>query len=147
MVIQRAENANVVVENEIVGKIKRGLVVLVGISNKDTEEDVAYLVQKMMHLRIFEDEENRMNQSLLDVGGSVLSISQFTLYADTRKGRRPSFTHAAKPEKAIHLYNRFNAMLQEKGIDVETGEFGKMMDVTLTNKGPATFILESDGAL
>ncbi|MGM8212967.1 D-aminoacyl-tRNA deacylase [Virgibacillus sp. W0430] len=144
IVLQRAENASVTVARQMVGQIQHGFVLLVGVTHEDTEEDVAYLVNKIIHLRIFEDDENRMNRSLLDVGGSVLSISQFTLYGDTRKGRRPSFINAAPPDHALELYNRFNQMLEEKGIHVETGEFGEMMDVTFTNKGPATFILESE---
>lgn len=142
-VIQRARNANVTVNNQIIGAIDEGLVILLGVTHDDTIEDVDYLVNKIINLRIFEDENNKMNLSLLDVGGSVLSISQFTLYGDTRKGRRPHFLNAAKPEYANELYQLFNELIVKKGIHVEKGEFGAMMDVQLTNVGPVTFILDS----
>lgn len=143
LVIQRAKNASVSIEDNVVGKIENGLVVLVGVTHDDTLEDVNYLVNKMVHLRIFEDEENKMNLSLKDINGSILSISQFTLYGDTRKGRRPSFVKAAKPDYAKELYNEFNRLVSDMGIHIETGEFGAMMDVQLTNVGPVTMILES----
>src|SRR5690625_764327 len=115
---------------------------------EDSVKDIETIIQKLIHLRIIADEQGKMNRSLLDVKGSILSISQFTLYADTRKGRRPSFTKAAKPEKANHLYDRFNELLRLQGIYVATGEFGAMMDVQLTNVGPVTIILESkDGQI
>src|SRR5690625_1192813 len=123
-VIQRAKDASVSVDGQIIGTIDHGLVVLLGVTHEDTVEDAKYLVNKIMHLRIFEDENEKMNLSLKDVGGSILSISQFTLYADTRKGRRPSFIHAAKPEEANQLYEAFNAELRKENIQVETGEFG-----------------------
>ncbi|HLR52025.1 MAG TPA: D-aminoacyl-tRNA deacylase [Candidatus Avamphibacillus sp.] len=143
IVIQRAKNASVTVDDEKVGGIEKGLVLLVGVTHDDTIEDAKYLVNKLVHLRIFEDENEKMNLSLKDVGGSVLSISQFTLYADTRKGRRPSFVKAAKPDQANELYKQFNKLIEEEGIPVETGEFGAMMDVKLTNEGPVTIIIDS----
>ncbi|WP_407269557.1 D-aminoacyl-tRNA deacylase [Radiobacillus sp. PE A8.2] len=143
-VIQRAKDASVTVEGKITGEIAFGLVVLVGITHEDSEEDVSYLVNKIANLRIFEDEHEKMNLSLKDVGAGVLSISQFTLYGDSRKGRRPNFMAAAKPEVANPLYEKFNSLLREEGITVETGEFGAMMDVQFTNVGPVTLILDSD---
>lgn len=142
-VIQRAKDARVTVEDKVVGTIVNGYVVLLAVTHEDTAEDAAYLVNKMIHLRVFEDENEKMNLSLLDVGGSILSISQFTLYADTRKGRRPSFTKSAKPGVANEMYEMFNQLAREQGITVETGEFGAMMDVTFTNVGPVTIILDS----
>lgn len=142
-VIQRTKSAEVRVQDEIVGKINNGLVVLLGVTHGDTPEDVDYLVQKIIHLRIFEDEDGKMNLSLKDVEGSILSVSQFTLYGDTKKGRRPNFTEAAPPEQAKELYDLFNKRLKEEGIAVETGVFGAMMDVEFVNSGPVTFILES----
>lgn len=148
VVIQRANDASVTVNEEQIGAIEFGFVVLVGVTEKDSLEDVETIVNKMIHLRIFEDDEGKMNRSLMDVGGSVLSISQFTLYADTRKGRRPSFINAAHPDKANELYKTFNDKLRAYEIDVETGEFGAMMDVKLTNVGPVTIILETkDGKM
>ncbi|AGT32913.1 D-tyrosyl-tRNA(Tyr) deacylase [Geobacillus genomosp. 3] len=142
-VIQRAKQAGVTVDGEVVGAIDFGLVVLLGITHGDTEADAAYLAEKIAHLRIFEDEDGKMNRSLLEVGGAVLSVSQFTLYGDCRKGRRPNFMAAAKPDRALPLYEAFNAFLREKGIHVETGVFGAMMNVTLTNDGPVTLIIDS----
>lgn len=143
VVLQRAKNASVAVDGNIVGNIDYGVVLLVGITHDDHEEDAAYLADKIVNLRIFEDEEGKMNRSLLDVEGKILSVSQFTLYGDTRKGRRPSFINAAKPDKAEPLYNQFNQFLREKGVVVETGQFGTMMDVHLTNDGPVTLVLEN----
>src|SRR5699024_5424703 len=143
IVIQRAKDASVTVDGEVIGGIDNGLVVLVCVTHGDSIEDVNYLVNKLIHLRIFEDDNNKMNDSLKDVGGSVLSISQFTLYGDTSKGRRPSFVKAAKPDEAKALYEAFNEKIASEGIPVETGEFGAMMDVQLTNVGPVTLILES----
>ncbi|MGG6431099.1 D-aminoacyl-tRNA deacylase [Anoxybacillus sp. D401a] len=143
VVVQRAKDAKVTVAGEVVGKIDFGLVLLVGITHDDTEEDAAFVADKIAHLRIFEDEHGKMNVSLLDVGGSILSISQFTLYGDCRKGRRPNFMDAAKPEHAKQIYEALNEQLRQKGIRVETGVFGAMMDVTLTNVGPVTLIVES----
>ncbi|WP_339228248.1 D-aminoacyl-tRNA deacylase [Oceanobacillus sp. FSL K6-2867] len=142
-VIQRAKDASVTVNGEIAGKIADGFVVLLGVTHEDTMEDIQYLVNKIIHLRVFEDENEKMNLSLRDVNGSILSISQFTLYGDTRKGRRPSFIQAAKPEIANELYTAFNASIEEQGISVETGKFGAMMDVQLTNVGPVTLIIDS----
>lgn len=143
VVLQRSKKASVTVEGEIVGQIESGLVLLVGVTHEDSEEDVNYLADKIVHLRIFEDEEGKMNHSLLDVGGSILSVSQFTLYGDCRKGRRPNFMAAAKGEQAKQMYDLFNERLREKGIHVETGTFGAMMDVSLVNDGPVTLIVES----
>ncbi|ALM28500.1 MULTISPECIES: D-aminoacyl-tRNA deacylase [Bacillus] len=143
LVVQRVTSASVKVEEEITGAINEGYMVLVGVTHEDTEEDVHYLAEKLAHLRIFEDENGKMNHSLLDVKGSVLSVSQFTLYGDTRKGRRPNFMKAAKPDVANSLYECFNETLREKGIHVETGRFGAMMDVSLTNSGPVTMLMDS----
>lgn len=143
VVLQRSKVAKVVVNEEIIGQIESGLVLLVGVTHDDTAEDAAYLAEKIVHLRIFEDENGKMNQSLLDVGGSILSVSQFTLYGDCRKGRRPNFMNASRPEEANILYEQFNDELRKRGVHTETGQFGAMMDVTLTNDGPVTLILES----
>ncbi|KEF39400.1 D-tyrosyl-tRNA(Tyr) deacylase [Schinkia azotoformans MEV2011] len=142
VVVQRSKQANVQVNGEIVGKIDKGLVLLVGITHSDTIDDVNYIADKVVNLRIFEDDDDKMNLSLLDVGGAILSISQFTLYGDCRKGRRPNFMEAAKPEYANELYEKFNECLKSKGVQVETGIFGAMMDVSLINDGPVTIILE-----
>lgn len=143
-IIQRAKNASVTIDEKVVGKIDEGLVVLFGVTHDDTESDVAYLVNKIVNLRIFEDENDKMNLSLIDYGGSILSVSQFTLYADTRKGRRPNFMQAASPERAKELYDIFNKELRELDVKVETGVFGEMMDVKLTNSGPVTIIIDSN---
>lgn len=143
VVVQRSKEAQVTVQGEVVGRIPFGLVILVGVTHDDTEEDARYLAEKVVHLRIFEDEEGKMNRSLLDVGGAVLSVSQFTLYGDCRKGRRPSFTQAAKPEQAKGLYEQFNRFVASYGVPVETGRFGAMMEVALTNDGPVTFVIDS----
>jgi D-tyrosyl-tRNA(Tyr) deacylase len=143
IVAQRSKQASVTVSNEIVGKIDYGLVLLVGVTHEDTEENARFLADKVMNLRIFEDGQGKMNLTLVDIGGSILSVSQFTLYGDSRKGRRPNFMAAAKPDHALAIYNSFNTILSEKGIHVETGEFGAMMDVSLINDGPVTLILES----
>lgn len=144
LVVQRSKEASVKINNEITGKIKSGLVVLIGITHKDTETDVDALIQKLIHLRIFPDETGKLNLSLLNTKGSILSISQFTLYADVKKGRRPNFTKAAKPDRANELYELFNEKLRNEGVHVETGEFGAMMDVNLINDGPVTILLESN---
>lgn len=141
--LQRSKAASVVVSGQTVGAIEYGLVVLLGVGQEDDEADAAYLAEKTAGLRIFEDEDGKMNRSVADIGGAVLSVSQFTLYADTRKGRRPSFTAAARPERAQELYERYNALLREKGLVVETGRFGAMMDVALVNWGPVTLWLDS----
>lgn len=148
LVIQRSKQAHVKIDDQITGHIESGLVVLIGIGHQDTEADIDALVKKMIHLRIFPDETGKLNLSLLNTEGSVLSISQFTLYADVKKGRRPNFTNAAKPEIAESLYNLFNQKLRNETVHVETGEFGAMMDVSLVNDGPVTILLESiDGKL
>lgn len=143
VILQRSKKSKVTVEGEITGKIDKGLVLLVGITHDDTEEDADYLAEKISGLRIFEDEEGKMNLSIKDVGGDILSVSQFTLYADTRKGRRPSFVYAAKPTHAQKLYEYFNEQLEKKGLKVETGIFGAMMEVSILNDGPVTIILDS----
>ncbi|KIL44521.1 D-aminoacyl-tRNA deacylase [Jeotgalibacillus soli] len=142
VVVQRSKQASVTVNGEITGQIQYGVVLLVGVTHEDGEEEAKYVADKIANLRIFEDEEGKMNHSLLDQKGQVLSISQFTLYGDTRKGRRPNFMEAARPEVAEPLYDRFNQLLLEKGIDVQTGVFGAMMDVSLINDGPVTLIIE-----
>lgn len=142
IVVQRCKQAKVSVAGETVGSIGRGLVLLVGITHEDTEKDAAYLAEKIAGLRIFEDEEGKMNLSVSDTQGAILSVSQFTLYGDCRKGKRPSFTTAARPETAQPLYDRFNELLRDKGLTVETGQFGADMDVEFTNWGPVTLILE-----
>ncbi|MCZ8519040.1 MULTISPECIES: D-aminoacyl-tRNA deacylase [Paenibacillus] len=146
VVLQRSKAAQVTVEGETVGRIAQGLVLLVGIAPEDTEADAKYLADKIAGLRIFEDGDGKMNHSVLETGGQILSVSQFTLYGDCRKGRRPNFMGAAKPELAEPLYERFNALLRELGLTVETGKFGAMMDVSLVNDGPVTLILESPPA-
>ncbi|WP_138495689.1 D-aminoacyl-tRNA deacylase [Paenibacillus pinistramenti] len=143
VLIQRCKRAKVTVEGEITGEIGTGLLLLVGITHDDQESDAAYMADKVAGLRIFDDEDGKMNLSVQDVGGSVLSVSQFTLYGDTRKGRRPSYISAAGGDKAEPLYNRFNEMLRDKGLTVETGRFGADMDVELVNWGPVTLWLET----
>ena len=142
IVIQRAKNASVLIDNKINGSINNGLVILVGFTYGDTEEDINYMVNKIVNLRIFDDENGVMNKSILDVDGSILSISQFTLYADTKKGRRPSYVNALNGVEATKLYDIFNQKLSEQ-IHTETGIFGSEMQVTLTNDGPITIIIES----
>lgn len=142
VVVQRCKQARVTVDGDMIGCIGAGLVLLVGITHEDTEANAAYLADKIAGLRIFEDPEGKMNLSLTDIGGSILSVSQFTLYGDCRKGKRPSFIEAARPEKALPLYEQFNRMLEQKGISVETGRFGADMDVELVNWGPVTLMLE-----
>lgn len=143
IVIQRTKEASVTIEGAIVGEISHGLVLLVGIEEQDQQEDVDYLVRKISKMRIFEDSEGKMNLSIEDVGGEILSISQFTLYAETKKGNRPSFIKAAKPETAIPLYEAFNTGLRETGLTVQTGGFGADMKVSLLNDGPVTIIIDS----
>ncbi|MNW34980.1 D-tyrosyl-tRNA(Tyr) deacylase [compost metagenome] len=142
IVVQRCKQAKVSVDNRVIGSIEKGLTLLVGITHEDTEKEAGYLAEKIAGLRIFEDAEGKMNLSVQDIGGAILSVSQFTLYGDCRKGKRPSFISAARPETAEPLYDRFNEMLREKGLTVETGEFGADMDVEFTNWGPVTLILE-----
>lgn len=143
IVIQRCKRASVTVDEQVVGQIEQGLMILVGVTYEDTEADAVYLADKAADLRIFEDEQGKMNHSVLDIGGAVLSVSQFTLYGDCRKGRRPNFMAAARPEPAEQLYEAFNRQLRNRGLTVETGRFGAMMDVSLTNWGPVTLILDS----
>lgn len=143
VVLQRSKEASVTVDGEVKGEIRSGAVLLVGITHEDTHEDARYAADKVVNLRIFEDEEGKMNHSLLDAGGEILSISQFTLYGDVRKGRRPNFMNAAKPDHAEVIYDYFNEVLAEKGVRVATGVFGAMMDVNLTNDGPVTLLIES----
>jgi len=143
VVVQRVRSASVRVNGQTTGKIGQGLVLLIGIAETDSEADVEFVANKCAELRIFQDDQQKMNLSLLDVGGEILSISQFTLLGDTKKGRRPSFIKAADPEKADEYYQYFNHVLSRKGIKVEKGIFGAMMDVELINDGPVTLILES----
>ena len=142
VVVQRSSNSQVVVDNNIVGKIDKGLVILVGFTEKDTIKDIEYLVKKIVNLRIFPDEAGLLNKSLLDIQGSILSISQFTLYADTKKGNRPSFTKAMARDKALELYNLFNENLR-KFVPVATGVFGADMHVNINNEGPITIVIDS----
>jgi D-tyrosyl-tRNA(Tyr) deacylase len=142
-VLQRVSRARVTVEEHVTGEIGPGLVVLLGVEQSDTEKDADYLAAKIAGLRIFEDEEGRMNRSVQDVGGSVLVISQFTLYGDTRKGRRPSFDRAARPEVAVTLYEYFVQLLRAAGLQVATGKFQASMSVELVNEGPVTLICDS----
>lgn len=142
-VIQRVSSASVKVGNEIVGSIDAGLLVLLGVTHSDTESDADFLVDKIINLRIFDDSDGRMNCSLVDVKGSLLVVSQFTLYADARRGRRPSYTDAARPEMANALYEYFVAKCRESGTNVATGTFQAMMDVSLVNSGPVTILLNS----
>ncbi|WP_054027264.1 D-aminoacyl-tRNA deacylase [Bacillus sp. FJAT-28004] len=143
VVVQRSKQAKVDIEGETVGSIESGLVLLVGMTHEDTETDVKWMADKVANLRIFEDESGKMNHSISDIGGQLLSVSQFTLYGDCRKGRRPNFMAAARPEQAEQLYDLFNETLRSLGLTVETGRFGAMMDVELINSGPVTLILES----
>lgn len=142
VVIQRVKESNVRVKKEIVGKINNGLLVLVGFTVDDNITDIEYIVKKIINLRIFDDENGIMNKSILEVGGKILSVSQFTLYADTKKGNRPSYSKALKREDAITLYNKFNNELS-KYIEIETGIFGAEMEVSLINDGPITIIIDS----
>lgn len=143
VIVQRSKEASVTVNGQVTGQISLGFVVLVGITHEDTVEDVQYIADKVANLRVFEDEEGKMNHSLLDVRGEILSVSQFTLYGDCRKGRRPNFMKAAKPDQAEELYELFNTVLKDKGIKVETGIFATMMEVKLTNDGPVTLVIDS----
>ena len=143
VILQRSKQASVTVDGKKTGAIDKGYVLLVGITHSDTEEDVAYVAKKIADLRIWEDDEGKMNRSILEMGGDILSVSQFTLYADTRKGKRPSFVDAARPEQAEPLWNAFNEQLKAHGLHVETGVFGAMMDVALINDGPVTITIES----
>ncbi|WP_343012297.1 D-aminoacyl-tRNA deacylase [Gemella morbillorum] len=142
IVLQKVKKASVSVEGKVVGEIDKGYCLLVGVHKESTEVDAKYLAKKIAEARLFEDENEKLNLGLKDVGGSILSISQFTLYADTKKGKRPSFTNAAGAEKANELYNRFNDYLREENIKVETGIFQTMMEVNIINDGPVTIIYE-----
>ena len=143
IVLQRVKQSAVSIDGACHGAIEKGFLALVGFCPTDTEAVLPKLIDKLVHLRVFEDENGKMNRSLLDIGGSVLSVSQFTLYADCRKGRRPSFTGAARPELAEPLYEAFNARLREAGVHVETGVFGADTQVSLVNDGPVTILLDS----
>lgn len=143
IVIQRAEKAKVSVDGEVVGQIGKGFMVLVGVGPEDTKQNADFLVNKMCNLRVFEDEQGKMNLSIKDVGGQILAISQFTLYADCKKGNRPSFTGAAKPEQANDLYEYFMEEIRKQGIKVEHGIFGAHMKVDFINDGPVTILLEN----
>ena len=142
-VIQRVTSASVTVGGEIVGQIERGFLVLLGVNESDTQGDVVYLAQKVVGLRVFEDSDGKMNLGLQDIAGSMLVVSQFTLLGDCRKGRRPSFIAAARPEVASRLYESFVAEVRGQGVPVETGRFQQHMDVTLVNDGPVTLLLDS----
>ena len=142
-VIQRVKSAHVEVAGRILGKIGHGLVLFLGVSRDDTLKDADYLIDKSLNLRIFEDNDGKLNLSLLDVGGEILAISQFTLMADSRQGRRPSFIAAEEPERAKERYLYFVQQLREKGVPVATGEFQARMDVSLINHGPVTILLDS----
>ena len=141
-VVQRSKKSNVSIDNKVVGSIDSGLVVLVGFTDGDTESDIDYMVRKIVNLRIFDDDNGIMNKSILDVGGSILSISQFTLYADTKKGNRPSYLKAMKGDMATKPYDKFNEKLR-KYVEVQTGVFGSDMLVSINNDGPITIIIES----
>ncbi len=143
-VIQRTTGSKVTVENEITGQIAKGLMVLLGIKKGDTEKEAEYMMDKIVHLRIFPDEEGKMNRSLIDAGGEILLVSQFTLYGDVRKGRRPGFSDAALPELALPLFEYCCKYLQDLGIKVATGIFGAEMLVRIDNDGPVTILLDSE---
>ena len=142
-VIQRVSEASVVADGKLAGEIKKGFLILVGVEDADDKEDVKYLSRKIANMRIFEDAEEKMNLALEQVGGEILSISQFTLHADTKKGNRPSFIQAASPDHANALYELLNTSLRDEGIKVETGVFGADMDVSLVNDGPVTILIDS----
>jgi len=142
-VVQRVSEASVTVDRERIGEIGAGLLVLVGVAEGDTETDAAYVAEKVVNLRVFEDDAGKMNRSLLDVGGELLAVSQFTLLGDARKGRRPSFIDAASPDVGNRLYEAFCAAVRETGVRVATGKFQAMMDVALVNQGPVTILIDS----
>ncbi len=142
-VVQRVSRAQVSVNGEVRGKVGRGLLVLLGVGQADTETDAAYLAEKIVGLRIFEDDGGKMNLSAADIKGAVLAVSQFTLYGDVRRGKRPSFDGAARPERARELYEDFVRRIREAGLQCETGRFQEMMQVELVNEGPVTILLDS----
>lgn len=142
-VVQRVKESKVIVEGEIVGSIDKGLLVLLGVGGEDSNQDLDYLVEKVLGLRIFQDQNNKMNLSLLDVEGELLVVSQFTLYGDVRKGKRPSFTASAHPDIGEKYYEEFIKKARDAGVKVETGVFGAHMDVSLINDGPVTIMLDS----
>ena len=143
VVLQRVAHASVTVEEKVIGKIQRGFLLLVGVTHDDAMEDMEYLVRKIVQMRIFEDEEGKLNRSIQDIGGEILSVSQFTLYAETKKGNRPSFSKAAPGDVALEMFEQFNGLLRDTGIPVETGQFGADMKVELLNDGPVTILLDS----
>lgn len=142
-VIQRVTEAKVEVEGKVVGEIGKGLLILLGVARDDSAEDADYLAEKIMNLRIFNDETGKMNRSLMEVAGAMLVVSQFTLYGDARRGRRPSYSEAAEPEKANALYQYYVDKARRQGVEVQTGVFQAMMQVSLTNDGPVTILLDS----
>ncbi|MEK5481405.1 D-aminoacyl-tRNA deacylase [Viridibacillus sp. FSL R5-0888] len=143
VILQRSKKATVTVDGQVTGAIEQGYVLLVGLTHGDTKADADYIANKIAKMRLWEDTDGKMNHSILDHSGAILSVSQFTLYADIRKGNRPSFIEAARPEEAEPLWEYFNETLRNLGLHVETGVFGAMMDVQLTNDGPVTIIIES----
>lgn len=143
-VVQRVSSSKVTVDGELTGKIDKGLLVLLGVTHEDTSKDVDYIIDKVLNLRIFEDENEKMNLSLKDINGELLVVSQFTLYGDCRKGRRPNFTNAAKPDLANELYEEFIEKASKQNIKVGTGKFGANMMVELTNEGPVTILIDSE---
>jgi D-tyrosyl-tRNA(Tyr) deacylase len=143
IVVQRCSEAKVTVNNKIISQIKSGLMLLVGINKGDEFSDADKVVDKIINLRIFNDEKNKMNLSILDINGSVMVVSQFTLCGDTRKGRRPSFINAENPDRGLEIYDHVVTRFRDKGLNTVTGEFGAMMDIELVNEGPATFIINS----
>lgn len=143
-VVQRVSRGRVTVAGEVVGEIGKGFVVLLGVSKEDTQADADYMAEKVAGLRVYEDEEGKMNRSILEAGGRVLAVSQFTLYGDVRRGKRPGFDRAGRPEVAEPLYERFVAQLRERGLTVATGRFRTHMEVELVNDGPVTILLDSE---
>ena len=144
IVVQRVKNASVTIDGQLFSQIKQGYLLLVGLSNNDDENIVELMTQKLLNLRICDDSDGKMNLSIIDTKGELLSVSQFTLYADSSKGRRPSFIDACNPERAVQLYDYFNDNLRKSGLKVETGKFRAEMDVQLVNSGPITIMLDSD---
>ncbi len=143
-VVQRVNKAKVIVDNETVSQIGKGLLILIGACENDTQADIKYIINKTVNLRVFADENANMNLSVKDVGGEILAVSQFTLCGDCRKGRRPSFSDAMKPDKAKELFDKLLQEYKQRGFDVKTGVFGAMMDVELVNSGPVTLLIDSE---